>query len=650
MKYRTKYVLTVAVVGMLFLFGLAALTSNLLRSITSEEVEHRAKVINDMVSILLHPSIESDDFAQLKKHVSSLMATNELAYLHIYAEDGTSLVSEGIHDHDHDHQQPLFSENYGGYLDQTIMLSNSENQEFNIHYGVKASDLLALIKKADQKVYTLVSLEVLLMIIGSYFALKVVSRQLSHLRKASQHIANGRFSYRIPAESCGDLVETAAAFNFMCSRLEHYEYIQDKKHLRLKELSRAVEQSPVGVVMTDSEGVITYANPRFYEVSGYQQEEVIGENPRLLQSGLTETQEYSELWETISSGETWQGELRNKRKDGTLYWDKTIISPVSSDDGEVTHYISVKEDVTAYKKIEERMRVATTVFDAASEAIMVTDLEGVITMVNPAFSEITGFHSQEVLGESPRILNSGHHDEHFYTEMFEELKRSNRWEGEIWNRRKSGEVYPQWQTIAMVRDEDGEPLEFIALFSDISKRKQKEDEIRYRANYDPLTGIPNRSLFNERLEQALLLSKRNKVGMALLYLDLDGFKQVNDMYGHLLGDQVLKHVASKLQDCVRESDSVGRLGGDEFVICLPSIKGSASVVSVADKVIQSLSPALDLDGKRVHIGASIGVAVYPADGESTQELYEHADIAMYRAKHRGKNQYCFYEDCVLTKS
>ena len=646
MKYRTKYVLTVAVVGAFFLFGLATLTSSLLRSITSEEVEHRAKVINDMMMLVLLPRLEANEFSLLEEGVSSIMATNELAYLHIYKENGTQIIADGIHEDDHDHKRSLFADNYGGFLDQSIHLSSSGNQHFNIHYGIEAGDLVALIKEADQKVYALVSLEVLLMIIGSYFGLKIVSRQLSHLREASRHIADGRFSYRIPEKSCGDLVETAAAFNFMCSRLEHYEYIQDKKHLRLKELSRAVEQSPVGVVMTDSEGVITYANPRFYEVSGYKQEEVIGENPRLLQSGMTETHEYSELWKTISSGKTWQGELRNKRKDGTLYWDKTIISPVSSDDGEVTHYISVKEDVTAYKKIEERMRVATTVFDAASEAIMVTDLKGVITMVNPAFSEITGFHSQEVLGESPRILNSGHHDEFFYKDMFEELKRSNRWEGEIWNRRKSGEVYPQWQTIAMVRDEEGEPLEFIALFSDISKRKQKEDEIRYRANYDPLTDIPNRSLFNERLEQALLLSKRNKNCMALLYLDLDGFKQVNDTYGHLLGDQVLKHVAAKLQTCVRESDSVGRLGGDEFVICLPNIEGSANVVSVAAKVIQSLSPALDLDGKRVHIGASIGIAVYPVDGESTQTLYEHADIAMYRAKHRGKNQYCFYEDCV----
>ena len=643
MKYRVKYVLASALVGALFLFGLASLTANLFKDITSQEVEHRVKVINDMLGIVLLPALIAENADHLNQSVSAILYTNELAYLHIYDENGQQIIAEGIHTDSHSHQHVIFTDEFTGLLDQELILAHKGGEIFHVHYGVKAGDLISLVGQANSKLYTLVSVEILLIVLAVFFTLKAISKQLSYLREASKHVAEGRFSFRIPEHVCGDLVETATAFNFMCSRLEHYESIQAEEHLRLKELSQAVEQSPVAVVMTNSDGLITYANPRFYDVSGYTEEEIIGQNPRLLQSGQTDDEEYVELWQKISRGETWAGELRNRRKDGSLYWDKTIISPVSSDDGEVTHYISVKEDVTAYKKIEERMRVATTVFDAASEAIMVTDLNGAITMVNPAFSEITGFNSTDVLGESPRLLNSGHHDESFYKDMFEELKRNNRWEGEIWNRRKSGEVYPQWQTIALVRDEDGEPLEFIALFSDISKRKQQEDEIRYRANYDALTGLPNRSLFNERFVQAMKLSKRENTNLSLLYIDLDGFKAVNDSYGHLMGDRVLKDVAHKLQASVRESDSVGRLGGDEFVICLPNLIDSDDANAIAGKIIRAIAKPMDIDGVRINIGASIGITCFPRDGESIECLYEQADSAMYAAKQKGKNQYCCFQ-------
>lgn len=643
MKYRMKYVLASGLVGALFLFGLASLTANLFKDITSQEVEHRVKVINDMLGIVLLPVLVADNTDLLNQGASAILSTNELAYLHIYDVNKQPILAEGVHSDSHSHEHVMFADGFSGLLDQELILTDKNRRLFHVHYGVKADDLISLIGQANSKLYTLVSVQILLIVLAVFFILKTISKQLSYLREASQHVAEGRFSFRIPEHVCGDLVETVTAFNFMCSRLEHYESIQAEEHLRLKELSQAVEQSPVAVVMTNSDGLITYANPRFYDVSGYTEEEIIGQNPRLLQSGQTESEEYAELWQKISNGDVWAGELRNRRKDGSLYWDKTIISPVSSDDGEVTHYISVKEDVTAYKKIEERMRVATTVFDAASEAIMVTDLNGAITMVNPAFSEITGFNSTDVLGESPRLLNSGHHDESFYKDMFEELKRNNRWEGEIWNRRKSGEVYPQWQTIALVRDEDGEPLEFIALFSDISKRKQQEDEIRYRANYDALTGLPNRSLFNERFVQAMKLSKRENKNLSLLYIDLDGFKAVNDNYGHLMGDRVLKDVAHKLQASVRESDSVGRLGGDEFVICLPSLIDSDDANAIAAKIIHAIAKPIVIDGARISIGASIGITCFPRDGESIECLYEQADSAMYAAKQKGKNQYCCFQ-------
>lgn len=641
MKYKTKIILAVIVLGLAFLAALSALTLNLLRTTAASEVEQRVQIVNTFLGITLLPELNTDHRAGLGVKANELMQTRSLAYLQIYDQNGSSIISLGGHDMPHTHGLAVLWGDGGDMINQQLLLRGANGSSYEIHYGLPAEQTNFLVQEASYQVLGLALFEILLMVIGAHLALRVISKQLSHLREASRYIAAGNFNYRISEESCGELIETAQAFNMMGARLEKYEKDKTSENLHLKELSQAVEQSPVAVVMTDSEGVITYANPCFYQTSGYSKEEVIGKNPRLLQSGETEKEDYIDLWQTITSGKTWKGELCNRRKDGSVYWDKTSISPVSSENGEVTHYISVKEDVTAYKKIEERMRVATTVFDAASEAIMVTDLNGSITMVNPAFYEITGYQSKEVLGQSPRVLNSGHHDESFYKSMFEELQKNNRWEGEIWNRRKSGEVYPQWQTIAMVRDEDGEPLEYIALFSDISKRKEQEDEIRFRANYDALTRLPNRSLFNERLTQALVQAKREGAILALLYLDLDGFKGINDSHGHLAGDKALQHISQRLTECIRESDCVARLGGDEFVIFLSGLEFKYDAEVVAKKIIESVHQPFAYNGVNLNMGVSIGISIYP-DDHLPEKLFEHADSAMYEAKRAGKNTFRYF--------
>ncbi|WP_415903222.1 diguanylate cyclase domain-containing protein [Neptuniibacter sp. QD29_5] len=641
MKYKTKIILAVIILGLAFLAGLSALTLNLLKTTTTAEVEQRIQIVNTFLGVTLLPELNALDKAGLPSKANELMQTRLLEYLQIYDQAGSSIVSMGEHGLTHSHNLAVLWGENGDVIDQQLFLRSDDGLLYEVHYGLPSEKTNSLIQGAGYQLLGLALLEILLMVIGAHLALRVISKQLSHLREASNHIAAGNFNFRLSEKSCGELIETAQAFNIMGARLEQYEKDKNRESLHLKELSQAVEQSPVAVVMTDSDGVITYANPCFYRTSGYSKEEVIGKNPKLLQSGETDKEDYIDLWQTITSGKSWKGELCNRRKDGSLYWDKTSISPVSSENGEVTHYISVKEDVTAYKKIEERMRVATTVFDAASEAIMVTDLNGTITMVNPAFYEITGYHSKEVLGQSPRVLNSGHHDESFYQSMFEELQKNNRWEGEIWNRRKSGEVYPQWQTIAMVRDEDGEPLEYIALFSDISKRKEQEDEIRFRANYDALTHLPNRSLFNERLTQALVQAKREGTILALLYLDLDGFKEINDTHGHLAGDKALQQVSQRLSECVRESDCVARLGGDEFVIFLSGLEFNYDAEVVAKKIIDSVQRPFVYDDVELQMGVSIGIAIYP-DDHLPEKLFEHSDSAMYEAKRAGKNTFRYY--------
>ena len=308
--------------------------------------------------------------------------------------------------------------------------------------------------------------------------------------------------------------------------------------------------------------------------------------------------------------------------------------------------ISVVLDITERKKYEENLRLAETVFQTAADAIMVTDAGGVIKSVNPAFTAITGYTPQEVIGSTPKILKSGRHDSQFYATLWQSLREAGRWSGELWQRRKNGEIYPVWENIAAVRSPEGRTMEFVAFFNDITARKRAEQEIFYRANYDPLTGLPNRGLLRERLEQALKQARRYNRQVALMFADLDRFKQVNDSMGHSWGDRLLCQAALRLEACVRDTDTVARQGGDEFVVVLPNIAEEHDAWVVAEKIIARLAEPFDLGGDSVRIGASIGIALCPTHGEDSEDLVRHADLAMYQAKLAGRNTYRVYEPAM----
>ncbi|MGD8910101.1 MAG: PAS domain S-box protein, partial [Chromatiales bacterium] len=308
----------------------------------------------------------------------------------------------------------------------------------------------------------------------------------------------------------------------------------------LRKLGRALEQSPVSVIITSTDGTIEYVNPKFEEVSGYSAKEAIGQNPRMLNSGDKTKAEYKTMWDALLSGKEWRGVFHNKRKDGTTYWEAASISPLRDESGNITHFIAVKEDITAQKRTEDQLRMNATVFDTTSEGIMVTDADNLIKTVNPAFSRITGYEVEEAIGRSPKLLSSGRHSDEFYRQLWSAVLRNGYWSGEIWNRRKDGGVYPEWLSIAAIKGGDGMVKEYVAVFSDISKHKQDEEKIRYQANFDALTGLPNRSLLNDRLSQAILAANREGWKLALLFIDLDQFKVVNDTFGHAMGDELLQ--------------------------------------------------------------------------------------------------------------
>ncbi len=430
----------------------------------------------------------------------------------------------------------------------------------------------------------------------------------------------------------------------VCVRVDITE--QRKRELELRKLTRALEQSPVSVVVTDISGRIEYVNPKFEEISGYSAAESIGRNPRMLKSGNKSSEEYSELWDTILAGEVWRGNFYNIRKDGNGYWESASISPVRDENGDTTHFIAVKEDITQHKLVEDQLRMNAAVFETASEGIMVTDAENRIKTVNPAFCRITGYSEQDVLGQNPSMLSSGRHDASFYKMMWDQLQENGCWSGEVWNRRKDGSVFPEWLSIVVIHDDLGVVREYVSVFSDITKRKRDEEQIRQQAYYDALTGLPNRSLLFDRLAQSTIAARREGWLLALLFIDLDRFKEVNDTLGHVVGDELLQDVANRLRECVREVDTVSRFGGDEFVLLLQDLADVNDAALVADKVIDVMSEPFCLAGREVHVGASIGITLYPTDADNAEAMLRNADMAMYRAKEAGRNRYQYFTQCM----
>ncbi|MFA6015326.1 MAG: diguanylate cyclase [Gallionellaceae bacterium] len=310
---------------------------------------------------------------------------------------------------------------------------------------------------------------------------------------------------------------------------------------------------------------------------------------------------------------------------------------------------SLQRSVEMVKQGQDKLKLSAQVFINSAEAIVISDLDNNIIQVNKAFTDITGYSAEEVIGQNPRILKSGQQGPDFYQEMWRVLLTNGSWQGEIMDRRKNGDVYPKWLSIAVVRGEQGEITNYIALFTDITERKASFDRIQQLAHFDALTLLPNRTLLNDHIDLAISGAKRNQSLLAILFLDLDRFKNVNDTMGHHVGDLLLQAVAVRLQKCVRESDTVSRLGGDEFVILLGNIHGENDAAFVAQKIINSLDEPIMIGEYRAEIGTSIGISIYPTDGVEKNTLLKHADAAMYMAKDKGRNNFQFFHQIDAAK-
>lgn len=295
---------------------------------------------------------------------------------------------------------------------------------------------------------------------------------------------------------------------------------------------------------------------------------------------------------------------------------------------------------------ESRLRVHSTVFESIMEGVAVTDADVKIISVNPAFTHITGFKPEEVLGKNPNIMKSGRHDEEFYRRMWESIIEHGSWSGEVWNRRRNGSIKPEWLNITRVCNDAGATTNYVASFIDTSAIRASQEQLHHLAHHDNLTGLPNRLLLKDRLDQSFKRARREKCQVAVLFLDLDEFKKINDTLGHKVGDEVLKQAARRIQALLRKEDTVARLGGDEFVILLDRLDRAEDASLVARKVLSTLQQPFTIANRELYIGVSIGISIFPQDGEDSDKLVRNADIAMYRAKQLGKNLFQFYTEAL----
>ncbi|WNV04856.1 EAL domain-containing protein [Candidatus Methylospira mobilis] len=416
--------------------------------------------------------------------------------------------------------------------------------------------------------------------------------------------------------------------------------MESEKRFRL-----ALTDAPIPIMLHADDGEVVLLNHMWTELTGYARRDIATIKDWLVRAFGEQTLEEREREiERQFAEDDWNplDEQKLRAANGNhLFWDFRSGSLATLPDGRRLA-ITMAVDVTERKRVEEEMRLASLVFQSSSEGMTITDADATIISVNPAFTSLTGYSPDEVIGKKPNILKSGRHDIAFYQAMWRDLNSTGHWGGEIWNQRKNGEVYAERLLINTIYNDDGVAHRRVALFSDITQKKKDEELIWQQAHFDPLTGLPNRRMFHDRLQQEINKADRTGLPFALIFLDLDRFKEVNDTFGHNMGDELLKQVSQRLSCCVRNYDTVARLGGDEFTLILSNLEELNGVERVARAILHNLSEPFLLGDEVFQSSASIGITLYPKDADTLEALIKSADQAMYVAKQQGRNRYHYF--------
>ena len=423
--------------------------------------------------------------------------------------------------------------------------------------------------------------------------------------------------------------------------------ISQRKHHEMRIEALLTEQSAIldnvmfGVMFVRNRRIVS-VNRRCEELFGYGHGGMTGSSTAIVFPTQYEFEEAGERqYPALAAGGDFSEERHYRRQDGSLFWalvSGCALDPLRPGEGSIWVYA----DITARTEAEEKLRLSATVLEHIADAVMVVDIEGVIVAVNPAFTQITGYTEAEAVGQHSSLTRSGRHDELFYQTMWDELIASGFWRGEIWRRRKNGEIYLEWLTISAVRDTRALTTHYVGVCSDITVIKQAQEKLDHLAHHDPLTALPNRLLFHDRLQHALQRATRDEEQLAILFIDLDRFKNVNDTLGHHIGDELLQQVAAQLSARLRDGDTLARLGGDEFIVLLEKVDGQYGATQVAEKLVTMFEQPFLVAGHELFVTCSVGVSLFPGDAQDLNMLIRNADVAMYQAKARGRNGYRFY--------
>jgi diguanylate cyclase (GGDEF)-like protein/PAS domain S-box-containing protein len=510
---------------------------------------------------------------------------------------------------------------------------------------------------------------------------------LNELVLATHKIAKGDMSQRVRIKTVNEIGRLGQAFNLMVDqvqkahdtldqqvqnrtvnlqkavhllneKIEEWEIISTQLKQSMAFQNAILNSNNFCIISTDHQGTIVSFNAAAEKMLGYQASELINQHTPAIFHDVEEVAERAkqlsqELGRQIEPvfevfiAKTDQGADENEwtyiRKNGVRFPVWLSVTNILDEKKQKIGYLGIASDITERKRIADELLLAYNAIEHTSEGIVITDGDGFISSINPAYTRIMGYEREDVIGRNPNFSKSGRHDRSFYRNMWHKIRRDDCWEGEIWDRRKDGSIFPKWLSINAIRDKQGKVVHYVGIFMDISQQKATEDKLERLAFYDPLTQLPNRALFRERLNQELLAVQRNKLQAALLFIDLDRFKWVNDNLGHNIGDELLIAVAIRITQEIRESDSACRLGGDEFTVILANLTQTDKIGVIAEKIIASLGKTFEINGHQISIGGSIGIAIAPQDGADFDILTTHADMAMYEAKKAGRGMYCFYQ-------
>jgi diguanylate cyclase (GGDEF)-like protein/PAS domain S-box-containing protein len=401
------------------------------------------------------------------------------------------------------------------------------------------------------------------------------------------------------------------------------------------------EQVPYPYQSLNDKGIITSINKKWSEITGYTKDEAIGEKFIIFTDEKHERLKV--LFKDFLNNKKVENErIKIKKRNGEIILAE-FTGNISNINGELkTHCIF--KDITNEEKIEKKLKLSDIVFENTTEGIVITNDKNEIISINSAFTKITGYEKEDILYKNPKFLRSGNHNKEFYKNLWEELSTTDQFKGEIWNRKKSGEIYPEWLNISIVRDSKGKILNYVAIFSDITKIKKSNEKIEYLAHHDPLTNLPNRLLLKARLDQSLTHASTAQEILAVFFIDIDNFKVINDTYGHSIGDKIINLVATRLQKNLRDDDTISRIGGDEFIIVIENINNIKNIEKIASKLLDDFKEPVKLQEYLFDVTISIGISLFPNNGLTTEDLIKQADTAMYSAKNAGRNQFQFYKN------